>query len=59
MVKAHGTNLCFGSQAWQLAMTYFKEEGLVLFAGASLVDLREQWVADVEDVWKDLRNPDA
>jgi hypothetical protein len=40
-------------------MTYFKEEGLVLFAGASLVDLREQWVADVEDVWKDLRNPDA
>jgi hypothetical protein len=38
---------------------YLKDEDFVLFAGIRPVDLHEQWVADVEGVWKDLRNPDA
>jgi hypothetical protein len=52
--------LCeFGSHVWQLATTYLKEKGFVLFAGVRPVDSHEQWVVDVEDAWKDLRNPDA
>ena len=49
----------FGSHIWQLTTTYFKEECFVLFGGVMPVDLHKQWVADVEGVWKDLRNSDA
>lgn len=45
-----------GLHVWQLATTYLKEEGFILFAGARLVDSHEQWIADVENVWKDWRN---
>jgi hypothetical protein len=46
-----------GRRAWQLATSYLKEDGFVLFAGARPAESQQQWIADVEAAWKDLRNP--
>ena len=46
-----------GPRTWQVAVTYLKEDGFVMFAGARPVDLQQQWVAEVEGAWRDLRNP--
>ena len=45
-----------GGRAWQLATTYLKEEGFLMFAGARPVQSHEEWVAEVEDATKDFRN---
>jgi len=46
-----------GSGAWQLATTYLKEEGFIMFAGARPVESQEQWVAEVDDALRDLLHP--
>jgi hypothetical protein len=46
-----------GSRKWQQATTYLKSEGFVLYAGARPVDSQQQWVAGVEQGWKELRKP--
>ena len=46
-----------GSGAWQLATTYLKEEGFLMFAGARPVQSQEQWVAKVDDATQDLIHP--
>ena len=46
-----------GRRAWQLATTYLKEDGFITFAGARPVESQQQWIADVEAAWRDLRNP--
>ena len=46
-----------GRRAWHLAVRYLKEDGFITFAGARPVETQQQWVADVEAAWRDLRNP--
>ena len=46
-----------GSRAWQLATKYLKVEGFLLFADSRPVQTREQWVTEVDDAFKELRNP--
>ena len=46
-----------GSGAWQLATSYLKQEGLVMFAGSRPVESHEQWVTEVDDATQDLMHP--
>ena len=46
-----------GWRTWQRAISHLKGEGFLLYAGARPVDSQHQWVAGVEDAWRDLRNP--
>lgn len=46
-----------GSRAWQLATTFLKREGFLVFAGARPVQTLEQWVTEVDDGIRDLINP--
>ena len=46
-----------GWRAWHLARRYLKEEGFLVFAGAREVDSRQQWHAEVDAAWLDLKNP--
>ena len=45
-----------GSRAWRLAISYLKEEGFIVFAGARPVQSQDQWVAEVDDATQDLIN---
>ena len=46
-----------GSRSWQVATTYLKEEGFLVFAGARPVQSHDQWVAEVDDATQELINP--
>ena len=47
-----------GSRTWQLAKTYLKREGFLMFAGARSVDSQHDWEAEVEDAWVHLNELD-
>ena len=46
-----------GWRAWHYAKMYLKDEGFLLFAGARVVDTKQQWHAEVDDVCMELKNP--
>ena len=46
-----------GRRAWRLAISYLREEGFLVFAGARPVQSQHQWVAEVDDATQDLLNP--
>ena len=46
-----------GWRAWQLATTYLREDGFLVFAGAREVDSRQQWISDVDAAWTELKSP--
>ena len=48
-----------GRRAWQLATSYLKGDGYLLFAGSRPVESKQQWAADVEAAWRDLRHPNS
>lgn len=45
-----------GSRAWELATTYLKVDGFIVFAGARPVQTLQQWVTEVDDAIQDLIN---
>ena len=46
-----------GWRAWQLANSYLREEGYVVFAGAMEVDSKQQWLSHVDAAWIKLKSP--
>ena len=46
-----------GSRTWQMATTFLKAEGSLVFAGARPVQSHDQWVAEVDDAFQELINP--
>ena len=48
-----------GSRSWQVATTYLKRDGFLVFAGARPVESRDQWVAELDDATKEFINPTA
>ena len=46
-----------GWRAWHLAISYLKEDGFIVFAGAREVESKHQWVAEVDAAIMDSNNP--
>ena len=46
-----------GRRAWHLGTRYLKEEGFLMFASARQVESRQQWHAELDAAWLDLKNP--
>ena len=46
-----------GRRAWHLGTRYLKEEGFLVFAGAREVESKQQWIAELDAAWLDLKNP--
>ena len=46
-----------GWRAWHLGTKYLKEEGFLVFAGARQVESKQQWVAELDAAWLDLKHP--
>ena len=46
-----------GWRVWQLATTYLREEGFLVFAGTREVESRQQWLSEVDAAWKELKSP--
>ena len=46
-----------GLRAWHLATRYLKIDGFLVYAGAREVDSRQQWLAELEAAWLELKNP--
>jgi hypothetical protein len=46
-----------GWRAWHLGTRYLKEEGFLVFAGARQVESKQQWLAELDVAWSELKNP--
>ena len=46
-----------GWRAWHLAITYLKEDGFIMFAGAWEVDSKQQWLAELDVAQMELNDP--